>query len=132
MSHGSSEVTHHLVRVNSNLEDVVGESEERSQRERSHEDCDEAELNHCGSRECRQFRFEATVRGAKRPSLYVALQSNLIQTNLIPNKFAVPSTQIVEWFYALKFNTVEFNSLPKYSAEYFLVAVGRCGLVKIV
>ena len=27
-----------------------------------------------------------------RPSLYVALQSNLIQTNLIPIKFVVPST----------------------------------------
>lgn len=53
----SSHFTHELVRVNPNLEDVVGESKERSQRERSNEDCDEAELNHCGSRECLQFRL---------------------------------------------------------------------------
>ena len=44
----SSHFTHELVRVNSNLEDVVSESEERSQRERSHEDCDEAELENYG------------------------------------------------------------------------------------
>ena len=44
----SSHFTHELVRVNPNLEDVVGESKERSQRERSNEDSDEAELENCG------------------------------------------------------------------------------------
>ena len=48
VSHRSSEVAHDLIRVNSDLEDVVGKSEERSQRKCSHEDGDEAKLNHCG------------------------------------------------------------------------------------
>ena len=47
VGNGSSDFTHELVRVNSDLKDVVGESEERSQRECSHEDGDEAELKNC-------------------------------------------------------------------------------------
>ena len=50
-----------------------------------------------------------------RPSLYVALWSNLIQTNLIP-KFVLPSTLIVAWFYVSKLMgriMVEFISQPE-------------------
>lgn len=48
VGNGSSDFTHELVRVNSYLKDVVGESEERSQRKCSHEDGDEAKLKNCG------------------------------------------------------------------------------------
>ena len=41
---GSSHLTNELVWVNANLKDVVGESEERSQRKGSHKDCNETEL----------------------------------------------------------------------------------------
>ena len=43
----SSHFTHELVRVNSNLEDVVGEREEWGQWKCSHEDGNEAKLENC-------------------------------------------------------------------------------------
>ena len=51
-----------------------------------------------------------------RRSLYVALSSNLIQTNFIPIKFVLPLTLIVPWFYASKLKgriMVEFISQPE-------------------
>ena len=44
----SSHFTHKLVRVNSDLKNVVGQSEERSKRKSSDEDCDETKLKNCG------------------------------------------------------------------------------------
>ena len=53
---------------------------------------------------------------SNRPSLYVALSSNLIETSLIAIKFVLPSTLIVPWFYASKLMgriMVEFISQPE-------------------
>ena len=50
MSHGSSAVVHNFVRVDSDLENIVGKSEKRSQRKGSNEDCNETKLNHWGKR----------------------------------------------------------------------------------
>ena len=44
-----------------------------------------------------------------RLSLYVALSSNLIQTNLYAITFVLPSTLIVQWFYASKLIMYENN-----------------------
>ena len=45
MCHRTPQIAHHLVWVNANLKDVVGESEERSQRKGSHKDCNETKLD---------------------------------------------------------------------------------------
>ena len=45
MRHRTPQIAHHLVWVNANLKDVVGESEERSQRKGSHKDCNETKLD---------------------------------------------------------------------------------------
>ena len=47
MSHRSPKVAHYLIRVDSDLKDVVSKGEERSQGECSYKDGDETELNHC-------------------------------------------------------------------------------------
>lgn len=44
--HGPSELRGELPGVHSNLDDVVDECQQRSQREGGHEQCDEAKLNH--------------------------------------------------------------------------------------
>ena len=48
-----------------------------------------------------------------RPSLYVALQSNLIQTNLIRRSVDVNRGVVL----CVEINGVEFNSLPKCSVS---------------
>ena len=70
------------------------------------------DLKHFELEDLRSFERYFSVR----PNLYVTLSSNLIQTNLIPIKFVLPSTLIAPWFYASKLMgriMVEFISPPE-------------------